>query len=92
MKCYLSFAEEDMFKGVALPEEMSAIQTEKANPQSTRSTPANTPEEEAAVGMAREPTVEKRPPIKFPSWEKVLHPSQPMVATRQIPLHQEVQD
>ena len=35
--------------------------------------------------MAREPTVEKRLPNKFLGWEKVLHPFQPMVATRQIP-------
>ena len=85
MRCYLSFAKEDMFKGVALLEETSTIQMEEADPQSARSTPANTLEVEATVGMAREPTVEKRPPIKFPGWEKVLHPSQPMVAAGQIP-------
>ena len=33
------------------------------------------PEEEATVGMAREPAAEKRPPNKFLGWEKVLHPS-----------------
>ena len=70
---------------MVLPEEMSAIPVEEANTQSARATPASTPEEEATVGMAREPTAEKRPPNKFPGWKKVLHPSQPMVAARQIP-------
>ena len=49
------------------------------------STPVSTPEDEATMGMARESIVEKRPQNKFPGWEKVLHPSQPMVAARQIP-------
>ena len=75
MRCYLSFLDEEVFKGMALPEETSAILIEEANPQSTRTTPAGTPEEEATAGMAREPAVEKRPPNKFPGWEKVLHPS-----------------
>ena len=64
-----------MFKGVALPEEMSAKPTEEADPQSTRTTPVSTSEEEATMGMAKESIVEKRPSIKFLGWEKVLHPS-----------------
>ena len=40
---------------------------------------------EATVGRAREPAAERRPPNRFPGWEKVLCPSQPMVAARQIP-------
>ena len=55
-----------MFKGVALLEEMSAIPTEEANPQSIRTTPALTPEEEATTEMAEEPAVEKRPLNRFP--------------------------
>ena len=84
MRCYLSFSDEEVFKGMVLPEEMSTIPTEEANTQTTGTTPARTPEEEATVGTAREPAVEKRPPNKFPGWEKVLHPSQPMVAAGQI--------
>ena len=61
MTCYLFFSNLDAFKGMALPEEKSAIQTEEADPQNARLTPAGTPEEEANMGMAREPTVEKRP-------------------------------
>ena len=85
MRCYLSFLDEEVFKGMVLPEETSAIPTEEADPQSTRTTPASTPEEKATMGMAREPAAEKRPPNKFPDWEKVLHPSQPVVAAGQIP-------
>ena len=33
------------------------------------------------LGLAEE----KRPPNKFPGWEKVLCPSRPIVATGQIP-------
>ena len=84
MRCYLFFLDEEVFKGMVPLEETSAILTEEANPQSTGTTPASTPEEEAIVGVAREPAVEKRFP-KFLGWEKVLHPFQPMVAARQIP-------
>ena len=42
MRCYLSFSDEDVFKGVALLEDVPAIQTEEANPQNARSTPAST--------------------------------------------------
>ena len=73
MSCYLSFSDEEVLKGVIPPEETSAIPTEEANPQSTI-TPASTPEEEVAMGAAREPAVERRSP-KFLGWEKVLHPS-----------------
>ena len=85
MRCYLIFSNEDVFKGIALPEETSAIQTEEDDPQNAISMPVSTPEEEATVGTAKESIVEKRPPIKFLGWEKVLHPSQPIVATGQIP-------
>ena len=74
MRCYLSSSDEEVFKGVVPLEEVSAIPTEEANPQSTMTTPASTPEEEATAGAAREPAVERRSP-KFPGLEKVLHPS-----------------
>ena len=44
MRCYLSFSEGDVLKGMALQEKTSTIQTKKADPQSARSTPASTPE------------------------------------------------
>ena len=84
MGCYLSFSDEEVFKGMVPPEEMSTIPTEEANCQSTGTTHVGNPEEEATVGVTREPAAERRSP-KFPGWEKVLHLSQPMVAARQIP-------
>ena len=33
MKCYLSFSDEDMFKGIALPEETPVIPPEEVTPQ-----------------------------------------------------------
>ena len=75
MRCYLSFLDEEVFKGMALLEEMSANPTKEADPQSARTTPVSTPEEEAMAGMAKESFAEKRPLIKFLGWEKVLHPS-----------------
>ena len=83
MRCYLSFLDEEMLKGMIPLEETSAIPTQEANPQST-TTPASTPEEEATMEAAREPAAERRFP-KYLGWEKVLHLSQPMVAARQIP-------
>ena len=85
MRCYLSFSDKEVFKGIGLPEETSVPPTEEATPQSAKSIPTSTPVEEATTEMAMKPTMEKRPPNKFPGWEKVLHPSRPMVATGQIP-------
>ena len=84
MRCYLSSSDKEVFKGMVPLEETSTTLTEEANPQSTGTTPASTSEEEATMRVTREPAVERRSP-KFPGWEKVLHPSQPMVAVGQIP-------
>ena len=84
MECYLSFSDEDMFKGVAPPEETSVIPQGEVTPQSAKPTAPGTPAKEAAVGMTLEPTAEKRPPNKFPGWEKVLHPSRPVVTAGEI--------
>ena len=71
MSCYLSFSNEDVFKGVAPPEETSIIPPEEVTPQSAQPTPASALVKEATMDMTVEPAVEKRPPNKFPSWEKV---------------------
>ena len=63
MRCYLSFSDKEVFKDMVLPEEMSAIPTEEANTQSAGATLSGTPEEEATIGTAREPTVEEAPQI-----------------------------
>ena len=62
MRCYLSFSDEDVLKGVALPDEVSAPPTTEAAPPSIRSEPTGTPEEEAIVETAMEPAAEKRAP------------------------------
>ena len=73
MKWYLSFTDEEVFWGVALPkkEEEDSLQTLCTTDVSkTHHVP--------------EPAPEGRAP-KFLGWEKVLHPSQPVVAPREIP-------
>ena len=85
MKCYGSFSDEDVFVGVALPEEAPIITPKEATTKSALQTPANPPVKEATMDMTMEPAVEKRSLNKFPGWKKVLHPSRPIVATRQIP-------
>ena len=80
MECYLFFSDEDVFKGIAPPEETSIIPPEEVTPQNTQPTPASSPMKKTAVDMTMEPDVEKRPPNKFPGWEKVLCPSRPVVA------------
>ena len=84
MKCYLSFSDEDVFKGMALLEEAPVIPPEEATPGGAQPTPANIPVKDAVEDTTMEPTVEKRPPNKFPGWEIGLHPSRPVVATGQI--------
>ena len=73
VKWYLAFTDDEVFQGVALPKK-----EEKDSPETL-----------AAVGIPKvpcllEPPPEERAP-KFLGWEKVLHPSQPVVATREIP-------
>ena len=70
---YLSFTNKEIFKGVALPEE-----EEEESPQTP--VPTDLPE----APCVPEPVLEKRAP-KLVGWEKVLHPSWPVVAARDIP-------
>ena len=50
MRCFLSFSDGEVFKGMVPPEEMSTIPPEEADPQSARTMPASTPEGEATMG------------------------------------------
>ena len=84
MKCYPSFSDKEVFKGMTLPEEVSAYPVKEAEPHSTATMPAIAPEVQATTKAAGEPAAERKSP-KFPGWEKVLHPSQPVVADGQIP-------
>ena len=87
MKCYVSFTDEDVSSGVALPEESPITQPKEATPKDVQPALANSPVKEASADVTMEPTREKKPLNLFPGWEKVLHPSRPVVAARQIPLY-----
>ena len=60
MRCYLSFSDKEVLKGMD-PLEMSTIPTEEANPQST-ATPAGTSKEQVTVREVREPAAERKSP------------------------------
>ena len=66
VKSYLSFSVEEVFQGVALPK--------KEDDQSLETMPANIPKTPCTPELA----TERRGP-KFLGWEKILHPSQPVV-------------
>ena len=79
MRYYLSFWDEEIFEGMTPLEETSAGPVKKAKPHSKATMPAIAPEVQATTKAAGEPAAERKSP-KFPRWEKVLHPSQPVVA------------
>ena len=62
VKCYLSFSDEEVFQGVALPKE--------EDDQRPETMPANIP----MTPCAPEPAMERRD-TKFLGWGKILHPS-----------------
>ena len=79
MRCYLSFSDKEVFEGVTPLEETSTKPAEKAETHSMATTPAGAPKVQATTKASQEPAAERKSP-KFPRWEKVLHPSQPVVA------------
>ena len=84
MKCYISFSEEDVFSGIALLKESPITPPKEATPLGAQPTLADSPVKEAMMNITMESTVEKKPPNQFLGWQKVLHPSRPVVTTRQI--------
>ena len=85
MKCYVSFSDEDIFSGMALPEEPSITQSKEAAPQSAQPMQTDSPVKEAGAKVAKELTKKEQPPNQFPGWKEVIHPSRLVVATGQIP-------
>ena len=73
VKWYLSFTDEEVFQGVALPEK-----DKEDSPQTLCATDVS------KAHCTPQPAQEGRVP-KFLGWERVLHLSQPVVATREIP-------
>ena len=84
MRCYLSFLGKEVFKGVTPLEEMSSNLAEEAEPHSTTAMPAIASKEQVGRKTFQEPAEERKSP-KFSRWEKVLHPSQPVVVTGKLP-------
>ena len=81
MKCYLSFSDREIFKGAAPHEGMPCGPTEGAESPGVTTMPSSTSQEHPVKETLPNPTKEK----KYPGWEKVLHPSWPMVVAGQCP-------
>ena len=85
MKWYVYYTDEDVFSGMALPEESPVTQPKEPTPGSAQLIQADSPAKEAIVEVTKGPTRERKPPNWFPGWEKVLHPSRPVAAAGQVP-------
>ena len=81
---YLSFTDKEVFRGVDLPkkEESCPMVPATTNVTTTADIPGTTNVPEAQPEPI--PMPEKKAP-KYARWEKVLHPSQPVLAAREIP-------
>ena len=81
---YLSFTDEEVFRGVDLPkkEESSPMVPTTADITPATNIPAATDVPE--VQPVPKPMPEKKAP-KYAGWEKILHPYWPVLATREIP-------
>ena len=73
MRWYLTFTDEEVFQGVAVP----GVEDEES---SAASSPANAPRSPPVLRLQPK---ERTP--KFMGWDKVLHPPQPVVAVRETP-------
>ena len=89
MRCYLSFSDREVFEGVTPPEGMPSSLVEGAEPPSVMTVPAIISQEQTIKETPEKPVMERKC-HKFARWEKVLHPSWPVVVAGQAPLtHQE---
>ena len=84
MRCYLSFTDHKVFEGVIPPEETIPDQVEESHLASKMDMIVNVPKESATREAPLELAQERKCP-KFPGWEKVLHPSQPVVVVGKPP-------
>ena len=73
VRWYLSFTDEEVFWGMALPEEEEEESLQTPGP-------TNFPE----APCMPEPVLERRA-LKFAGWEKVLHPARPVVGHQRYP-------
>ena len=84
MSCYLSFSDKEVFEGLTPPEGMPTTVVEEAKPHIPMAIPTTASNEKAAKEAPPNPAKERKCP-KFPRWEKVLHPSWPVVVAGQPP-------
>ena len=84
MRCYLSFMDLKIFEGVTSPEETLPDLVEESHLPNEMNVIANVPKESATGEAALELAQERKCP-KFPGWEKVLHPSWPVVVVGKVP-------
>ena len=84
VRFYLSFTDEEVFRGVDLPkkEESCPMAPATTDVITTTDIPSatNVPETHPVL----KPTLEKKA-AQYAGWEKVLHPSQPVLAAGEIP-------
>ena len=84
MSCYLSFLDKEVFEGVTPLEGMPTTLVEEAKPHIPTAIPTTASKKQAAMEASLKPAKERKCP-KFPRWEKVLHPSWPVVVAGQPP-------
>ena len=84
MRCYLSFTDLKVFEGVTSLEETLPNPVEESHLANKMNMIANVPKESATREAALELAQERKCP-KFPRWEKVLHPSQPVAVVGKVP-------
>ena len=84
MKCYLYFSDREVFEGVTSMEGMPSCPVEEAEPLSMMTAPTTTSKEQAVKETPQKPVKEMKFP-KYPRWEKMLHPSWPVVVAGQPP-------
>ena len=84
IRFYLSFTDQEVFEGVTPPEGMPTGLTEESQLPNETARTVTTPKESTTKETPQELTKERKCP-KFPRWEKVLHPSQPVAVVGQPP-------
>ena len=84
MRCYLSFMDLEVFEGVTSPEETLPYPVEESHLANEMNVIANVPKE-LATGEAVLELAQERKCLKFPGWEKVLHPSWPVAVVGKVP-------
>ena len=84
MRCYLSFTDHKVFKGVTSQEVTIPNPVEESHLANEMDMIVNVPIESATREAPLELAQERECP-KFPGWEKVLHPSQPVAVVGKVP-------